>query len=63
MEFKSIKPKEYYCVVCDNLAQYELSDNGHLKLFWSCSKHDGEITLCEHCAKEILNKMKKLLDN
>ena len=63
MEFKRLKPKEYYCTVCDNWADYELSDNGHLRVFWASGPHDGEITLCEHCAKEILNKMKIVLDN
>lgn len=29
MEFKRLNSKEYYCVVCDNWADYELSNNGH----------------------------------
>lgn len=51
------------CVICNDEAEYEISNDGELRPFWKYSPYDGEITLCKHCAKEILNKMKIVLDN
>lgn len=54
MQVKRIPKKDMWCVVCDNdLAEFEISHNGSLKLFWACNPTDGEIALCPHCFAEL----------
>ena len=49
MEVKRI-PTDTWCVVCDNeLAEFEISHNGHLKLFWAQDPTDREICMCKYC--------------
>lgn len=60
MEVKKI-PNDSLCVICDADATVEVSHDGGLKLFWACSPHDREITLCECCAKKLLDGLSAVI--
>lgn len=57
MEIKHI-PNDSYCAICDAEAAIEISNGGNLKLFWACAPTNREFTLCEHCARELMDKLK-----
>lgn len=56
MEVRRI-PKDSYCVICDSVAEIEVSNDGSLHLFWANGERDREIPLCRHCAQELVEKL------
>lgn len=60
MKVKRI-PRTHYCVICDDdLAEFEISNNGGLKLFWACGPTDKEITLCTRCFNELKKQINSI---
>lgn len=60
MEVKRI-PRTHWCAICDNnLSDFEISNNGSLKLFWACGPHDKEITLCTRCFQELKKQINSI---
>lgn len=60
MEVRRI-PRDSYCVVCDEIADFEVASNGSLHVFWACSRNDRELTLCRRCARELVDKLSALV--
>ena len=53
-------PKDSWCVVCDmELAEFEISHNGSLRVFWS-NADDREICLCHKCFAELKRQINNL---
>lgn len=55
MEVK--KDSEHYCIFCCMSADIVIKDQERLKLYWANDKHDGELTICKTCAKNLLKKI------
>lgn len=55
MEVK--RDSERYCIFCDMPASIVVKDRERLKLYWANDKHDGELTICKTCAKELVEKI------
>ena len=62
MTIKKIGSDKFFCIACDNEAEYEISQNGSFKLAFANGPHDGEITLCAHCAHELFDLMSKAFE-
>lgn len=60
MDIKRIR-HTHFCVICDDYADIEISNDGSLHLFWANGPTDGEITLCKHCAEELKQKLSLIL--
>ena len=59
MEVKRI-PTDSWCVACDKeSAEFEISHNGSLRLFWQ-NPNDREICLCKYCFANLKRQINTL---